>query len=226
MTTSGAADRPAALSSLNDGPTAYYDGACPLCAQEIAFYRRQAGARRIRWIDVSGLGGNEVAPDLSYDVALARFHVRNIDGRLVSGGAAFVLVWKNLPRFRWLATLFAPRPFTWILDRLYTAFLKIRPRLQSFVRSRGAGETLHLNRTRGILTLTDVNTTIGYCRYDPSGEIEYLFVHPAFRRRGHARRLLAMVEAETGATLRFNPPISPLGGHLVQSYNRSRHAND
>ncbi|MDI1286727.1 MAG: DCC1-like thiol-disulfide oxidoreductase family protein [Reyranella sp.] len=220
------ADRPAALSSLHDGPTAYYDGACLLCAREIAFYRRQAGARRIRWIDVSGLGGDEVSPDLSRDAALARFHVRDIDGRLISGGAAFALVWKNLPRFRWLATLLAPRPFTWILDRLYTAFLKIRPRLQSFVRSRGVGGALHLNRTPGILTLTDANTTIAYCRYETSGEIEYLFVNPAFRRRGHARRLLAMVEAETGATLRFNPPISPLGGHLVQSYNRGLHASD
>ncbi len=80
MTTSGAADCPAARWSLHDGPTAYYDGACPLCAREIAFYRRQAGAKRIRWINVSGLSGDEVAPDLSRDAALARFHVRDIDG--------------------------------------------------------------------------------------------------------------------------------------------------
>ncbi len=134
MTTSGVVDRPASSSSLHGGPTAYYDGACPLCAREIAFYRRQTGAGRIRWIDVSGLGGDLVASDLSHDSALARFHVRDIDGRLVSGGAAFALVWKNLPRFRWLAVIFAPRPFTWLLDRAYIAFLKIRPRLQSFVR--------------------------------------------------------------------------------------------
>ncbi|MEI8154199.1 MAG: GNAT family N-acetyltransferase [Hyphomicrobiales bacterium] len=98
--------------------------------------------------------------------------------------------------------------------------------MQSFVRSRGAGETLHLKRAPGILTLSDANTTIAYCRYETSGEIKYLFVNPAFRRRGHARRLLAMVEAETGATLLLNPPISPLGGHLAQSYNRGRHASD
>ena len=81
----GVADCPAAPSSLHDGPIAYYDGACPLCAREIAFYRRQAGASRIHWIDVSRLGGNEVAPDLSNSAALARFHVRDIDGSLVSG---------------------------------------------------------------------------------------------------------------------------------------------
>ncbi len=87
-------------------------------------------------------------------------------------------------------------------------------------------ETPHLNRAPGILTLCDANTTIAYCRYDLSGEIQYLFVNPAFRRRGHARRLLAMVETETATTLRFNPPISPLGGHLVQSYKRGRHVSD
>jgi|GEM_PF-903088 len=226
MKTSGVADCAGASSSLHDGPIAYYDGACPLCTREIAFCRRQAGASRIHWIDVSRLGGNEVAPDLSNNAALARFHVRDIDGSLVSGGAAFVLVWKNLPRFRWLCTIFAPRPFTWVLDRVYAAFLKIRPRLQSLVRARGAGERLRLKRTPGILSLCDANTTVAYCLYAPSGEIEYLFVHPGFRRRGHARRLLAMVEAETGESLRFNPPISPLGRHLVQSYDRGRHATD
>jgi predicted DCC family thiol-disulfide oxidoreductase YuxK len=140
MTTSGVADCPAAPSSRHDGPIAYYDGACPLCAREISFYRRQAGASRIHWIDVSRIGGNEVAPDLSNDAALARFHVRDIDGSLVSGGAAFVLVWKNLPRFRWLCTIFALRPFTWALDRLYAGFLKVRPRLQSLVGSRDPGK--------------------------------------------------------------------------------------
>lgn len=92
------------------------------------------------------------------------------------------------------------------------------------VRSRGAGETLHLKRAPGILTLSDANTTIAYCRYETSGEIKYLFVNPAFRRRGHARRLLAMVEAETGATLLLNPPISPLGRHVVSAYSRARQA--
>ena len=33
--------------------TLYYDGACPLCAREIAFYRNLKGASDIRWTDVS-----------------------------------------------------------------------------------------------------------------------------------------------------------------------------
>ena len=79
-----------------------------------------------------------------------------------------------------------------------------------------------INHTDGIITITDANTTIGYCRYAPSGEIEYLFVSPAFRRRGHARHMLHLVEERLGIPLRFAPPISPLGSHLIDSYNRQR----
>jgi ribosomal protein S18 acetylase RimI-like enzyme len=74
----------------------------------------------------------------------------------------------------------------------------------------------------GIVTIVDANTTIAYCRYDGSGEIEYLFVGPAFRRRGHARRMLELVEAHVGNRLRFASPISPLGRCLVEAYSRDR----
>lgn len=79
-----------------------------------------------------------------------------------------------------------------------------------------------VNLNDGIVTITDANTTIGYCRYDPSGEIEYLFVSSAFRRRGYAAMMLDIVEARLGSTLHFAPPISPLGRHVVTSYSRDR----
>ena len=81
-----------------------------------------------------------------------------------------------------------------------------------------------VGHTDGIVTITDANTTIVYCRYDSSGEIEYLFVGPAFRRRGYATQMLDIVETHLGATLRFGRPISPLGRHVVGAYSRSRQA--
>lgn len=81
-----------------------------------------------------------------------------------------------------------------------------------------------VSHTDGIVALTDANTTIAYCRYDRSGEIEYLFVAPAFRRRGYARQMLGIVEMCLGIALRFAPPISPLGRHVVSSYSRGRPA--
>lgn len=119
-----------------DRPSAYYDGACPLCAREIGFYRRQDGAARICWIDISGVDTLEVAPGLAREEALARFTVRDADGSLVSGGRAFTLIWKQLPRFRWLAKICENQPFAWSLDQTYGIFLKIRPRLQAMALSR------------------------------------------------------------------------------------------
>jgi GNAT superfamily N-acetyltransferase len=79
-----------------------------------------------------------------------------------------------------------------------------------------------INRTPGILTLTDANTTIGYCRYNPDGEVEYIFVHPAHRRRGHARYLLKLVEQDVQGPLSFQSPISPLGQTLKNAYEAGR----
>ena len=74
----------------------------------------------------------------------------------------------------------------------------------------------------GIITITNANTTIAYCRYDCSGEIEYLFVSSPFRRQGYAGRMLDLVEERLRTGLRFNPPISPLGRHVVDAYSRRR----
>jgi GNAT superfamily N-acetyltransferase len=83
---------------------------------------------------------------------------------------------------------------------------------------------MRVSHTSGIITITDANGTIGYCRYDPSGEIEYLFVSPAFRRRGVATMMLDIVKTSLGNTLSFAPPISPLGRRLLSSYSRRRNA--
>lgn len=142
MTTSGAADIEAAAASRpktmsgHDGPTAYYDGACPLCAREIGFYRRQDGADRICWVDISDIDTVDVAPDLTREQALTRFTVRDADGSLVSGGRAFTRIWMRLPLFRWLATVFEIQPFNWLLDQAYDLFLKLRPRLQAMAAPR------------------------------------------------------------------------------------------
>lgn len=117
-----------------DKLTVFYDGACPLCEREIGFYRGCRGADEVVWVDVSRAHSDEVAPGLSQDAAMARFHVQKADGGLVSGGAAFAELWATLPSFRWAGRLLRQRPFVPILERAYTLFLKIRPRLQSLAR--------------------------------------------------------------------------------------------
>ena len=81
--------------SMPDGDgscaTVYFDGACPLCSREIATYRRMDGADRLRWVDITKVPAQELGGDLTREQALARFHVRDEQGRLVSGAAGFVV---------------------------------------------------------------------------------------------------------------------------------------
>ena len=74
-----------------------------------------------------------------------------------------------------------------------------------------------LIETDGVFTLKNINTTIGFVRFNKKGEIEYIFVNPIFRKRGFAKKLLKLVKNETGKEISFQKPISPLGFKLLMS---------
>lgn len=74
-----------------------------------------------------------------------------------------------------------------------------------------ASASLQIAVADGVVLIRDANTTIGYCRHTHDGDIEYIFVNPAWRRRGVGRRLLAEVERRCGRRGRPLEPISPLG---------------
>jgi predicted DCC family thiol-disulfide oxidoreductase YuxK len=108
-------------------PTLYFDGACPVCAREVAMYRRQPGAEAVCWVDVTQCPAETLGTDLSREDALARLHWRLPDGRLLSGAAAFVGLWQALPRWAWLGRLAGTRPGLWLLEAAYRVFLALRP---------------------------------------------------------------------------------------------------
>jgi len=73
----------------------------------------------------------------------------------------------------------------------------------------------------GSIIIADENTTIGYAVTDTSkGELSYLFVNPAFRRRGFGTLLLKEAEKIAGKNLLPAEPISPLGRKF---FNHNRH---
>lgn len=119
---------PAAGAAKPPSLTVYYDGACPVCSREVAFYRRRDGAAGIDWIDAASCDAADLGPGLVRDRALGRLHVRHADGRLASGADAFVAIWRRLPVFRPLAWLFALPPLTRGLEAVYGLFLRWRNR--------------------------------------------------------------------------------------------------
>mgnify|MGYP001227093531 FL=1 len=56
------------------------------------------------------------------------------------------------------------------------------------------------------------NTTIGYATIDAdAGCLTYIFVNPAFRRRGYGSILLDVAQKAAGRKLLPAAPVSPLG---------------
>lgn len=107
--------------------TIYFDGACPICAREIATYQSWRGGDRIHWVDASHCSEQELGEELERTQALAKLHARDENGVLVSGAAAFVTIWQQLPALKWMTPCLERAWFIRLIDRLYFMFLKIRP---------------------------------------------------------------------------------------------------
>ncbi len=117
--------------------TVYFDGSCALCSTEIRHYQRLGEAAPLHFVDVAG-EQKRPADDLSRSDAMRRFHVRCADGELVSGAAAFALLWENLPAWRWVARLHRLPGVAAIMEGGYRVTLVIRPALSRIAARLGA----------------------------------------------------------------------------------------
>ena len=81
-----------------------YNGDCPVCSFEIRHYERYA-ARSDLPIRFDDLNDCDLSPwGVSADAAARRLHVLK-DGKVLDGIPAFLALWREMPRYRWLARL-------------------------------------------------------------------------------------------------------------------------
>ena len=119
--------------------TVLYDGACPLCRREIGIYRRLQPLRSDAPVCFADVSDDALPllpalpPGTTREQLLARFHVRDRDGRLLSGAQAFLALWAALPGWRWLALAGRVPGAAWVMERAYSRFLRWRPALQRWV---------------------------------------------------------------------------------------------
>ena len=114
--------------------TVWHDGDCPLCRREIALMRRIDRRGNIEFVDATD--GDASCP-IDRGALLARFHARE-DGQMLSGAAAFAAMWRAIPLLRPLGLVARNPVALGLLERVYVAFLRVRPRLQRAMRRREA----------------------------------------------------------------------------------------
>ncbi|MEN9856380.1 MAG: hypothetical protein RLZZ157_1506 [Pseudomonadota bacterium] len=116
--------------------TIWYDGGCPLCVAEIAFIQHlDAKAGKITFVDVSDEQAGASCP-LDRANLLARFHAQEVGQPIVSGIAAFGAMWRRVTPLQPLGWIASFKPLEPFLNALYAQFLRVRPRLQIWMRAR------------------------------------------------------------------------------------------
>jgi predicted DCC family thiol-disulfide oxidoreductase YuxK len=106
----------------------YFDGACPLCAREVAFLRRLDRGGRIRFTDIAAPGFDAPATGIAWQDLMDRIHARLADGTVVEGVEAFRRLY-SLLGFGWLVAPTRLPGVRQLLDLAYRTFAKNRLRL-------------------------------------------------------------------------------------------------
>jgi GNAT superfamily N-acetyltransferase len=68
------------------------------------------------------------------------------------------------------------------------------------------------------VTISNKNTTLGYARFSRNFNIiEYIFVHPTFRRKGLGAMMLRRISEELGCRPVPAPPLSKMGEQFFKA---------
>ena len=82
----------------------YYNESCSICRAEINHYKKQ-NIEEIDWVDITNNITAEKETLKDDKTLLRRLHVKK-DGKIFSGAEAFLLIWKNIPKYKFLYKIF------------------------------------------------------------------------------------------------------------------------
>ena len=81
----------------------YYNESCNICRAEINHYKKQ-NIEKIDWVDITNNIDAEKETLKDDKALLRRLHVKK-DGKIFSGAEAFLLIWKNIPKYNFLYSI-------------------------------------------------------------------------------------------------------------------------
>ena len=82
----------------------YFNNSCKICKSEIDLYKKEK-IDGIDWIDITNNEQAEKETSKNDRQLLRRLHVKN-DEKVLEGAEAFLVVWKKIPRYRFLYKFF------------------------------------------------------------------------------------------------------------------------
>jgi len=85
----------------------YYDGGCPACVREIAWYRYLESSGKIKWVDITSHEGELKSLGIDPEGALLELFVKDENGCILQGIDAFILLFQQVMVLRPLAWLLA-----------------------------------------------------------------------------------------------------------------------
>lgn len=103
---------------MSDDTRVLYNADCPVCNFEISHYAAYSGREGLA-IRFEDLNQAEMADwGLSRDAAARRLYVLK-DGEMFSGIPAFIVLWRDMPRYHWLARLVSVPGVYWAACKIY-----------------------------------------------------------------------------------------------------------
>ena len=82
----------------------YFNNSCKICRAEINLYKKE-NIKEIDWVDITGNTLAKKETSKNSKELLRRLHVKDGE-KILEGAEAFLLVWKKIPKYKFLYKFF------------------------------------------------------------------------------------------------------------------------
>ena len=107
----------------------FYDGACSICAAEMAVYRRREHEGRLVFVDLNAPDFDPAPYGITREAFMFEMHAIDRQGRIYRGVEAFWAIWHAFPNSTWyglLGTLITLPGLNLLARFGYSCFARIR----------------------------------------------------------------------------------------------------
>ena len=90
------------------GTKVYFNNSCNICRMEINHYKKIANTD-LEWVDITNNEDAVKITSKSQKELLRRLHVI-VDGEVIGGAKAFIIIWSKIPKYNFLAKILSFKP--------------------------------------------------------------------------------------------------------------------